>query len=88
MSITVERANFSADDGRLRPLLRRTAVALTERRLPAGRRDFDVQEAGGVTAEDSKAHNQPYSALFTLPPLSIIAFRSEHEPAVAAVAVE
>src|SRR3989454_1345842 len=48
----------------------------------------NVGNLGGVTAEDSKAHNQPYSALFTLPPLSIIAFRSEHEPAVAAVAVE
>lgn len=30
---------------------------------------------GGVTAEPIKSHNQPFSASFTLPPLSIIAFR-------------
>jgi 1,4-alpha-glucan branching enzyme len=30
---------------------------------------------GGVTTEDYKVHNQPFSAAFTLPPLSILAFR-------------
>jgi 1,4-alpha-glucan branching enzyme len=30
---------------------------------------------GGVTAEEYKTHNQPCSAEFTLPPLSIIAFK-------------
>ncbi len=32
---------------------------------------------GGVQSEDYKVHNQPHSALFSLPPLSILAFRSE-----------
>src|SRR5439155_9984575 len=32
---------------------------------------------GGVLAEDLKSHNQSHSAKFTLPPLSIIAFRPE-----------
>ena len=32
---------------------------------------------GGVMAEDIDSHNQSYSAVFTLPPLSIIAFKSE-----------
>jgi 1,4-alpha-glucan branching enzyme len=36
---------------------------------------------GGVQAEDYKVHNQPFSAPFTLPPLSAIAFRSESAPA-------
>jgi 1,4-alpha-glucan branching enzyme len=31
---------------------------------------------GGVTAEARNIHNQPYSAQFTLPPLSVSAFRS------------
>ncbi len=31
---------------------------------------------GGVTAENHPAHNQNYSAPFTLPPMSVIAFRS------------
>jgi 1,4-alpha-glucan branching enzyme len=33
---------------------------------------------GQVVAEDYKVHNQPFSAAFTLPPLSIIAFRVVH----------
>jgi len=39
----------------------------------------NVGNLGGVQAEPDphKIHNQPYSALFTLPPLSVIAFRSE-----------
>lgn len=32
---------------------------------------------GGVTAGDYKVHNQPHSAVLTLPPLSVLAFRSE-----------
>ena len=32
---------------------------------------------GGVMAEEIKSHNQSHSALFTLPPLSIVVFRSE-----------
>ena len=41
----------------------------------------NVGNLGGVTAEPDphKIHNQPYSALFTLPPLSITAFRAEAE---------
>jgi 1,4-alpha-glucan branching enzyme len=30
---------------------------------------------GGVQAEEYKTHHQPFSAVFTLPPLSVIAFR-------------
>ena len=37
----------------------------------------NVGNLGGVTAENFKFHNQPYSAEFTLPPLSIIAFKPE-----------
>jgi len=33
---------------------------------------------GGVTAEAYQVHTQPFSAQFTLPPLSITAFRPEH----------
>jgi len=32
---------------------------------------------GGVNAEDYQVHNQPRSALFTLPPMSVLAFRAE-----------
>ena len=32
---------------------------------------------GGVKAEDYNQHNQSYSAEFTLPPLSIMAFQPE-----------
>ncbi|MFO1499087.1 MAG: 1,4-alpha-glucan branching protein GlgB [Verrucomicrobiota bacterium] len=32
---------------------------------------------GGVTAESYQVHNQPFSAAFTLPPLSVVAFRPE-----------
>jgi 1,4-alpha-glucan branching enzyme len=32
---------------------------------------------GGVLAEEKKCHNQPASAEFTLPPLSIVVFRPE-----------
>ena len=31
---------------------------------------------GGVTAEDYRVHNQPFSAAVTLPPMSVIAFRA------------
>ena len=37
----------------------------------------NVGNLGGVTAEEAECHNQPCSAEFTLPPLSIIAFRPE-----------
>jgi len=43
---------------------------------------------GGVQAETYKVHNQPYSAVFTLPPLSVIAFRAESEPQKVAPAEE
>jgi len=32
---------------------------------------------GGVMAQDYQTHNQPFSAEFTLPPLSVIAFTLE-----------
>ena len=32
---------------------------------------------GGVTAEASPAHNQPFSAAFTLPPMSVVVFKAE-----------
>jgi 1,4-alpha-glucan branching enzyme len=35
----------------------------------------NLGNSGGVTAEEYKTHNQPCSAEFTLPPLSIIAFK-------------
>ncbi len=38
----------------------------------------NVGNLGGVMAQESKWHNQNYSAEFTLPPLSIIAFRPEN----------
>jgi 1,4-alpha-glucan branching enzyme len=34
---------------------------------------------GGVNAENYQVHSQPYSAAFTLPPMSIIAFKSAPE---------
>jgi 1,4-alpha-glucan branching enzyme len=37
----------------------------------------NVGNLGGVMAKDHKCHNQAYSAEFTLPPLSIVAFRPE-----------
>ena len=37
----------------------------------------NLGNAGGVTAEGYNVHNQPYSALFTLPPLSIVVLRHE-----------
>jgi 1,4-alpha-glucan branching enzyme len=37
----------------------------------------NVGNLGGVTAEARKWHNQPCSALFTLPPLSVMVFRPE-----------
>jgi 1,4-alpha-glucan branching enzyme len=40
----------------------------------------NVGNLGGVESQDVKAHNQPQSALFTLPPLGIIAFRAETAP--------
>ncbi|HWI59858.1 MAG TPA: alpha amylase C-terminal domain-containing protein, partial [Bacillota bacterium] len=39
----------------------------------------NVGNLGGVLARESKSHNQPYSAEFTLPPLSIVAFKPEPE---------
>jgi 1,4-alpha-glucan branching enzyme len=38
----------------------------------------NVGNYGGVTAEDNQVHNQPYSAVFILPPLSVVAFKAEH----------
>ena len=35
----------------------------------------NVGNLGGVMATAHKCHNQPFSAEFTLPPLSIMAFR-------------
>jgi 1,4-alpha-glucan branching enzyme len=37
----------------------------------------NVGNLGGVTSEPYRAHKQPYSAKFTLPPLSLTAFRAE-----------
>ena len=37
----------------------------------------NIGNLGGVTAEGGSCHNQPYSACFTLPPLSIIVFEPE-----------
>ena len=37
----------------------------------------NVGNLGGVLARDHKCHNQPYSAEFTLPPLSVLAFKPE-----------
>jgi 1,4-alpha-glucan branching enzyme len=34
---------------------------------------------GGVHAESYQTHHQPFSAMFTLPPLSVIAFRPEQQ---------
>jgi 1,4-alpha-glucan branching enzyme len=41
----------------------------------------NVGNMGGVVATEHKCHGKPYSAEFTLPPLGIIAFRPEKEPA-------
>jgi 1,4-alpha-glucan branching enzyme len=32
---------------------------------------------GGVTAEEYQVHQQPYSAAFSLPPLSVVVFKPE-----------
>jgi 1,4-alpha-glucan branching enzyme len=32
---------------------------------------------GGVTADEYKVHGQPFSTEFTLPPLSVIAFKAD-----------
>ena len=37
----------------------------------------NLGNAGRVTAEDIKCHNQPCSAEFTLPPLSVLVFQPE-----------
>ena len=37
----------------------------------------NVGNLGGVLAKEIKCHNQAYSAEFTLPPLSIIAFKPD-----------
>jgi 1,4-alpha-glucan branching enzyme len=37
----------------------------------------NLGNGGGVPAEDYQVHNQPFSAVFTLPPLSIVVFRPE-----------
>jgi len=34
---------------------------------------------GGVAAEHYQIHHQPFSAAFTLPPLSVILFRPEEQ---------
>jgi len=39
----------------------------------------NVGNAGGVTAEAVECHGHSWSAEFSLPPLSVIAFRSEGE---------
>ena len=39
----------------------------------------NVGNAGGITAEEEECHGHPWSAEFFLPPLSVIAFRSEAE---------
>ncbi|MFT4588056.1 MAG: 1,4-alpha-glucan branching enzyme, partial [Limisphaerales bacterium] len=39
----------------------------------------NVGNAGGITAEEEECHGHPWSAEFSLPPLSVIAFRSEAE---------
>jgi 1,4-alpha-glucan branching enzyme len=44
----------------------------------------NVGNLGGVVAEDQDCHNQSYSAEFTLPPLSIIAFKPERVEAAPA----
>ena len=41
----------------------------------------NVGNAGRVVAEPQKAHNQPGSALFTLPPLGVLVFQPEPRPA-------
>jgi 1,4-alpha-glucan branching enzyme len=35
---------------------------------------------GGITAEEYQIHHQPFSGSFTLPPLSLVAFRPEEKP--------
>jgi 1,4-alpha-glucan branching enzyme len=37
----------------------------------------NVGNMGGVMAEENKSHGQPWSGLLTLPPMSIVAFKSE-----------
>ncbi len=37
----------------------------------------NVGNLGGVISKEHKCHNQPFSAEFTLPPLSIVAFRAD-----------
>ena len=37
----------------------------------------NLGNAGGVTSEDHAVHNQRHSALFSLPPLSVIVFQAE-----------
>jgi 1,4-alpha-glucan branching enzyme len=37
----------------------------------------NVGNAGGVTADPVPSHNQPCSAVFTLPPLAVVVFRAE-----------
>jgi 1,4-alpha-glucan branching enzyme len=34
---------------------------------------------GGVTAENNSTHNQPASAEFFLPPMSVLVFQHEHQ---------
>jgi len=38
----------------------------------------NVGNFGGVTAENYQVHNQPYSATFILPPMSVLAFKAEY----------
>jgi 1,4-alpha-glucan branching enzyme len=37
----------------------------------------NVGNLGGVTAEASPHHGQPFSALLTLPPLAVVAFKAK-----------
>jgi 1,4-alpha-glucan branching enzyme len=45
----------------------------------------NVGNLGGVMSEDVDWHNQSYSAEFTLPPMSVMAFRPERNDAVEVV---
>ena len=40
-------------------------------------RGGNIGNLGGVTADEYKVHGQPFSAEFTLPPLSVMAFKSD-----------
>ena len=48
----------------------------------------DVGNPGGAKAEPYQIHNQPFSAEFTLPPLSVIVFAPQRSPSNGAAADE